>query len=616
MNCFGLGCIFSTQHGQPFKPGRKITINEEDGEPQVYDFLVIACDPQDGLPEEVMKKTDTEKKIFSPVSMKSFTFQTTLMKFPKVVDSESQTNPVEVFNPVNLNKSEGLLHSYRSETRKEAYQQTVRETELGKSPTDPNIIYQDKLSKVSHEYVTCYQLVGSEEGGKTQEQLWDLLQEQMRDEKNKEWFPYDASKGSKIEQFHTKYFNHFTIESLKNGPNNWDILENQGKKNTIYVHASTAFESVLHIYNYIELLHQTCHQSFPDDKSSKIAVVGAGPSGLLISRKLKSMGYTDITVYETKANSNGPDAYYAGKTQTNMIEQSELSYVIPAELGTCYLSPSYQHMYNDFKKTGLLGPDGDENELISLDQIEKGPFVKSIITDQQFDNDGPVKTLFREYPETLDIGGHDGKFPPIMDFEKYQIVKGFEEVYKGGGLSAEELKKLFPCFLKRFACDASEYIKYHIKHFGVRTPFPSTKGRVQNDIFSTNIYDFLKDNGFISLLGLMQFGYSLQGYGSTGQGTTISAFYFMMWVTPHTFFTFILNKGHNEVKQFVLDALGETPDWFNKDVPVVGALSKGWGNVWNNLKDQFEDDTTSEGKKKVNIKFETRITQIIRDKVK
>ena len=110
------------------------------------------------------------------------------------------------------------------------------------------------------------------------------------------------------------------MDCLKNGPNNWDNLDNQGKKNTIYVHACTAFESVLHIYNYIELLHKTCPQSFPYDKSSQIAAVGAGPSGLLISRKLIEMGYCDVTVYESKANDSGPDAYYAGKTQTTIIE--------------------------------------------------------------------------------------------------------------------------------------------------------------------------------------------------------------------------------------------------------------------------------------------------------
>ena len=64
------------------------------------------------------------------------------MKFPKV---NKVDDPVEIFNPVNLNKSEGLLHSYRSETRKEAYQLTAQS-----NTKDPKTFYSDLLSKVSY----------------------------------------------------------------------------------------------------------------------------------------------------------------------------------------------------------------------------------------------------------------------------------------------------------------------------------------------------------------------------------------------------------------------------------------------------------------------------------
>mmetsp|Transcript_20275 Transcript_20275/g.30757 ORF Transcript_20275/g.30757 Transcript_20275/m.30757 type:complete len:108 (-) Transcript_20275:1080-1403(-) len=99
-----------------------MTIQEKE-ETQVYDFLVVACDPQDDPKEMVMQKAATEKKTFSPTAMKPFTFQTTLLKFPKVVgNKDKDNNPIEVFDPVNLNKS---IHSYRSETRKKAYEQTA-----------------------------------------------------------------------------------------------------------------------------------------------------------------------------------------------------------------------------------------------------------------------------------------------------------------------------------------------------------------------------------------------------------------------------------------------------------------------------------------------------------
>lgn len=129
------------------------------------------------------------------------------------------------------------------------------------------------------------------------------------------------------------------------------------------------------------------------------------------------MGYTDITVYESKGNESD---LYAGKTQTNMIHQ--LNTNIPAELGTCYLSPSYNNMMDDFKKSKLLT---SGQKLISIDQIDNGPIVKRIITIDQFEHDGPILTLFRTDPGTLELDS-DVLFPYNMDFEVYQTLKGFE----------------------------------------------------------------------------------------------------------------------------------------------------------------------------------------------
>jgi len=608
MNC--LACK-TPQVGSPFKAGRSISIEANGEEPQKYDLLVLACDPQDdNLTEEVMKKTATEKKVFSSNVMKSFIFQTTLVKFPKVNNSD---DPIEIFNPINLTKAQGFLHSYRSETRKEAYQRTVQS-----KSSDPEAYYANLLNGVSHEYVTMYQIIDPTKSERMNEdEMWQLLQEQMNDPTNKKWFPYDASQGEKIVQFHTKYFDHFTIPALKNQTNtrtnNWRILDMQGKKNTIYVHASTAFESVLHIYNYVELLQKTCHDSFPTPKDSKIAVIGAGPSGLLISRKLVQMGYTNITIYESNKDYSGPDELYAGKTQTNMISQSRLSYRIPAELGTCYLSPAYQQMYKDFDKTHLLGREGDKNELISLDQIENGPIVKDIITTGQFDVDGPVMRLYNSYPDVF--GFPNDEFPYRMNFEKYQVVKGFEEHYKGKRMSVDKLKSKFPGFLfDVIGVAAIEYIIYHIEHYGKYVPLPPTQSRIKNEIFANDIYSFLKKKNMLSLLGLLQFGYSLQGYGSTSEGDSMSAFYLLMWVTPNLFMTFI----HNDVKQIIKDGLKKVyidPFWFKKDVPVVAALSKGWGDVWKNLKTQLDSEYTEDNRKKVTVKYEAKVTKIIRDNV-
>ena len=167
MNC--LPCK-TPQVGTPFKAGRSITIESNGDEPQKYDLLVIACDPQsDNLTEEVMKKTATEKKVFSSKVMKSFIFQTTLVKFPKV---DSPDDPIEIFNPINLKKAEGLLHSYRSETRKEAYQRTVQS-----KTSDPKAYYTNLLNGVSHEYVTMYQIIDPTQHSKrmNEDQIFKLV---------------------------------------------------------------------------------------------------------------------------------------------------------------------------------------------------------------------------------------------------------------------------------------------------------------------------------------------------------------------------------------------------------------------------------------------------------
>ncbi len=112
----------------------------------------------------------------------------------------------------------------------------------------------------------------------------------------------------------------------------------------------------------------------------------------------------------------------------------------------------------------------------------------------------------------------------------------------------------------------------------------------------------------LCLLGLLQFGYSLQGYGSTAVDGNISAFYLLVWVTPDIFMTFI----HNQLKQIIENELKRihiNPAWSKPDVPVVAALSKGWGDVWVNMKKKF----AKEGK--VAISYGVDISKITRSGV-
>lgn len=267
-------------------------------------------------------------------------------------------------------------------------------------------------------------------------------------------------------------------------------------------------------------------------------------------------------------------------------------------------------MYDDFAGYNLLGPDGDMNNLISLDQIQDGPIVKDIVTKDQFENDGPAWTLIRKYPDVVGIGS---TIPSRMNFEKYQVLKGFEEHYKGRRFSAEKLKRRYPFFLERVMGPAAiRYIVYHMESFGTQIPFPSEQKQIKNskELFSLNIYSFLKKKKMLSLYGVLQFAYSLQGYGSTAPDGTMSAFYLLVWITPGDFVTFMIDK----LIEIIKDGLKKVhlkSGWLQDNVPVVSALSKGWGDVWKNMKDHFEKDKD----RKVGINYNTKITKITRDGV-
>ena len=90
MKC-GYGCG-ANQIGAPFDPKKKVEIDLGDGASSSFDFLVVACDPQLGLPNDIMQKTAIEKEMFSAEVMKSYYFQTTLMRFPKVGSRRSSGN--------------------------------------------------------------------------------------------------------------------------------------------------------------------------------------------------------------------------------------------------------------------------------------------------------------------------------------------------------------------------------------------------------------------------------------------------------------------------------------------------------------------------------------------
>ena len=345
-----------------------------------YDLLLVAC-----LPAELnLTLTEEEQTVFH---QESYTFQTTLIKAPVASDAKGDVNnmPSVRFSPSELNEMKGLAYGYRSETRKE---------------------FAGKLNDISEEYVTIYQLLdpANDEELNSKEALYEKLNADMKANVYKEWFPYDWSQCELVENkgqnpFHTRYFNHYDVKQVRQGEN-WDLVDLQGKNSTIFVHASTCFESVLHCYQYFEYLLEEKPKLLPKKKSAKILIVGAGPSGLLAARKLAQKGYQNIKILEKGEDYNGeneaaPFPMLAGKTQTYVKDQEDRR--IPCELGTCYMSGAYDDMVDDLKDVTV------GNLRLPLDQDywkapesspSTGPGFRQITTPGQFYKDGPVMTLF------------------------------------------------------------------------------------------------------------------------------------------------------------------------------------------------------------------------------
>ena len=104
--------------------------------------------------------------------------------------------------------------------------------------TSPKVAFETRLNPVVYEYVTIYQILDpTKHGAKSQDELSEMCtNEEMNESSTNDWFPYNWSDAEIITTFHTKYFNHFQVhQALSKHPNNWDLLDIQGKTNTVYV---------------------------------------------------------------------------------------------------------------------------------------------------------------------------------------------------------------------------------------------------------------------------------------------------------------------------------------------------------------------------------------------
>jgi NAD(P)-binding Rossmann-like domain len=370
---------------------------------------------------------------------------------------------------------------------------------------------------MTHNLVTVYQLVGSTAAPWSAEKFEEILARQLPEIS---WWPF-GDDYEVLDTVTTPYFDHFNSEDLQAGLP-WQLLNLQGQHQTLYAHAFTCFESALHCWGYANLLlkQNGVKQVLPQDLDAPIAILGAGVSGLLFALKLKRLGYKNINILESTERSGGKThtiikdgPYPSGSTEPTVCE-----------LGTCYLSPAYAPMLADL-----------EEFLIDNSQVDfagNDPNFRGIVTAEIF-------------PPTFEV-------EPIINYADYVVLKA---------KALLELPQDYESTLiqLRIAFDLTKYCILHWEHMGQQRPMPLQPPAA---LLDRTLYQFLADHDLLSLVGLMEYIYEVQGYGTL---TSIPAYYGLIWIPPIVIQTILFDNLHLDNK------------------PVVTAWKNGWGDLWNQI---------------------------------
>ncbi|XP_021361056.1 polyenoic fatty acid isomerase-like isoform X2 [Mizuhopecten yessoensis] len=225
----------------------------------------------------------------------------------------------------------------------------------------------------------------------------------------------------------------------------------------------------------------------PKSKHDRIAIIGAGPSGIHMAYKLKKEGYTNVTVFER-------NRYIGGKSRT-LYHRG-----VPHEMGTVYTQPDYTEIYrlvNEFDAGHLL-PMPSPTVWVNN---KKHPIP---ITSLQ----NSIRVLMRLRPDITNTT-------------------------VAAGILQQAIRK---------------YLGLHIGMFGTYEGelMPRPCDAILSKINMTFL-DFLKVHQIEALKGMFMSAMTAQGYGHVDE---ISTLYGMMWMTPR-FLEEIVKPPLPEVKSVV-----------------------------------------------------------------
>lgn len=437
--------------------GQVVTVNPS--------LLVIACDPR-GL-ASVMDYTPQELGIFA--ALQNFTFYTTCLRvYPKRVQDR-----IVILSPAVTEAMVGDVQGYRNETGKQWGLTTANNSAT-------NI-------------VTIYQLVAA---GPTPPAKGLEAKRKAFLDNPPSWWPFQPGRYEIVSvnenqngavhpatnPLFTPYFDQFSAASLAAGYP-WKWLDLQGRNNTVYVHASTCFESVLHCWSYLNLLLQVNSAIWPVDKAAPIVIIGAGVSGLLFAERAHGLGYTNVTLLEQTNR-------FAGKTHSLQVPDHGGTTV--AELGTCYLSPAYNDMVQ------ALAPYTAGNVRIAVAHgSERGIVVGT----------APNET--------------------VVDFSDYGLMCAAQSLGVPWPLTDTGWIEVSVALARA----ATDYVIMRTEIFGsVDQVMPAKQpGNNPYGVFTKTFAQYLDDNHMGVLKGYLMYAYQVQGYGALDK---IPAYYGLVWITP------------------------------------------------------------------------------------
>ena len=474
-------------------------------QPIQCELLVVACDPRARL-GSVMTSTPQETEAFSDLT--DFTFHTTIVtaKVPK----DRPPRYGAVLDPDAVEAMDGRVCGFRNESAK---QHSL-----------------ERANGLDQNHLVVYQLRDDQKGVWTPEQFEARLHEELP---TLDWWPFGRDYVLEGSFLNTTYFSHFTAAGLQAG-RPWQVLDLQGDHHTVYVPASTCFESVLHCWQYQQLLLGPGDPSDPEgpprielppDTGASIVIVGAGVSGLLFANALRQRGYTNVVLLEKAVQHVG------GKTDTVVLHEPfppEHPEPTVCELGTCYLSPAYHALATALRPFTENKGGIDVNERRGF---ETRPGIHG-------DFRGMVMT------------GSDGT-RRVVSYDDYVVARALQPFGGEPPFTKDEKEAVFATIA--FLLD--QYSELAVAEMTPVLPMPIEPPAIAAR--GITYQEWIEENKLQPLTGVLEYAYSVQGYGPLSQ---IPAYYGLVWISSDL------------TPRLVSDAL--------KPKPEVTFWSKGWGHVW------------------------------------